>query len=337
MKICLIGEFSGVLDEAMRISSLNIFKELKANHEVLALDLVDFSLINFCRKIKNFRPDIIHYLNGPTIKSFILVFILKKFFSNARTIISAMRPVLSRIELNYLLPFFKPDMVLAQSIKTKQIFQKVNIRSVFLFSGIDLSKFRPLDRKEMRLKYGVQSDKFVVLHVGSIKEGRNLRLLGKLQKKRDDIQVVVVARMSNLDKTSVPLLKDLEKSGCMILRSFFKNIEEVYNIADCYVFPTSNLKDFWGRSIADSIEFPLSVLEAMACNIPVISCRFGALSENFSNIKGLYFINNCLNELNEAINLLQKNDQIINTREVAEKYSWTSVVRELEAIYLKII
>jgi glycosyltransferase involved in cell wall biosynthesis len=42
-------------------------------------------------------------------------------------------------------------------------------------------------------------------------------------------------------------------------------------MADCYVFPV--------HSVGDAIEMPLSVLEALACGVPVVSTRFGSLDD----------------------------------------------------------
>lgn len=57
----------------------------------------------------------------------------------------------------------------------------------------------------------------------------------------------------------------------------------------------------------------MSVLEAMSCNLPVISTRFGALTRVFSEDNGLFFVGN--NEFDQIIKKI-KNDNIeIKTRE----------------------
>ena len=55
-------------------------------------------------------------------------------------------------------------------------------------------------------------------------------------------------------------------------------------MSDCYVFPTVHKKA--------CIETPLSVLEAMACNLPIVSTRFGALPTIFNEGSGLFFTEN---------------------------------------------
>ena len=62
------------------------------------------------------------------------------------------------------------------------------------------------------------------------------------------------------------------------------NIEEVYALSDCYVFPTPPMNKI------NSIEIPLSVLEAMACNLSVITTKFGALPKVFEEGDGLIFV-----------------------------------------------
>jgi len=71
----------------------------------------------------------------------------------------------------------------------------------------------------------------------------------------------------------------LKKYGFRIIDEYVPNIEEIYNLADCYVFPTFKRHN--------CIDMPLSVMEAMACNIPVISTKFGGLPKIFKEGNGL--------------------------------------------------
>ena len=96
------------------------------------------------------------------------------------------------------------------------------------------------------------------------------------------------------------------------------NIEELYNIADYYLFPVI-------RNDA-AIETPLSVLEAMACNIPIITTAFGSLPDQFSEDDNFYFVNS----IDEAIGIL-KNSRIreCKNRDKVKQFTWDEVVRKL--------
>jgi len=54
---------------------------------------------------------------------------------------------------------------------------------------------------------------------------------------------------------------------------YIKKIEEIYQLSDCYIFPIT----FEGGGIS----ILLSVLEAMACNLPVVTTKFGGLPAIF--------------------------------------------------------
>ena len=109
---------------------------------------------------------------------------------------------------------------------------------------------------------------------------------------------------------------------------YIDSIEEIYSLSDCYIFPTTN-------KIA-SIEFPLSVLEAMASNLPVISTKFGALPRVFSEGEGLIFTDN-ENDFQNHLDYIKNYNRNVNTRSKILTYSWENVANKLEDIYIKLI
>jgi glycosyltransferase involved in cell wall biosynthesis len=107
----------------------------------------------------------------------------------------------------------------------------------------------------------------------------------------------------------------------------FSNIEDIYRLSDCYVFPTIDKKA--------CIETPLSVLEAMACNLPIITTRFGSIPRLFNNINGLIFIDS-LNP-NQYIKSLVEGKAMIQTRDAVMKYSWNSIIEKLITYYISLL
>ena len=331
MKVCLLGVYNENLDEGMIKSSFYINKELSKNHQTLPLDLRTVTSKSFWRELKEFNPKIIHYIHGATLKSFTLLKIISLYCRNAKTVISMTHPHLSISK--HLISFMKPDLILVQSDRLESMFKAMKCRTEFLpIGGVDIEKFNPNLKKikdELREKYGIDKDKFVILHVGSIKRGRNVLLLKKLQEMYN-IQVIIVGAVST--GTHQEVLHQLEKAGCTVWRKYFEHIEDIYTISDCYVFPVMLKKDCMGRASADSIEMPLSVLEAMSCNLPVISTRFGGLSRVFNEGDGLFFVDG-EDDFVATLENIRCGDITIKTRAKVVPFSWEGIGKKLEENY----
>jgi len=327
MKICLLGEFSGNLDEGMRIVSSHFAEELSNHHQILTSDIRNVFTKEFWRDIKNFDPIVIHYIHGPSIKSFVLLKMLSFRCRSAKTVMYAMHPDFSFLSKRFI-PLFKPNLILIQSYETEEIFKNLGCKTEFLPCGVDIKKFKPATeetKEELRDKYGIDQDKFVILHIGSIKEGRNVQLLEKLQNENDQV-IIIGAISTGIDKN---LTQQLKNSGCLVWAEYFKNIEEIYALSDCYLFPTSP------ENKLSAIEMPLSVLEAMSCNLPVITTKFGALPRAFKEGDGLFFVEN-ENDIFMVLERIKNTNMKIKTREKVLPYSWENIGKKLEKIYFRL-
>lgn len=327
MKICLLGEFSGNLDEGMRIVSSHFAEELSNHHQILTSDIRNVFTKEFWRDIKNFDPDIIHYIHGPSIKSFVLLKMLSFRCRSAKTVMYAMHPDFSFLSKRFI-PLFKPNLILIQSYETEEIFKNTGCKTEFLPCGVDIKKFKPATeetKEELRDKYGIDQDKFVILHIGSIKEGRNVQLLEKLQNENDQV-IIIGAISTGIDKN---LTQKLKNSGCLVWAEYFKNIEGIYALSDCYLFPTSS------ENKLSAIEMPLSVLEAMSCNLPVITTKFGALPRVFKEGDGLFFVKN-EDDIFTVLERIKNTNMKVKTREKVLPYSWENIGKKLEEIYFRL-
>lgn len=137
-----------------------------------------------------------------------------------------------------------------------------------LFSiGIKSDKFTPSskDRQiELKKKYGLEPHKPLVLHVGHCSRGRGLEDFAEIK----TAQCMVIASGMFEDKNVVEILNNC---GVKLFKGYLENIEEAYQMADAYLFPT--------KSTEFVISIPLSVMEALSCGVPVIGYK------KFENLK----------------------------------------------------
>lgn len=337
MRICIIGDCAGNIDEGMKKTAFHLNRELSQNHQVLLVNPRRVLSKSFWKDIKGFNPQIVHYIPGPSIISFVIVKAVASYCKNSRTVMSAMHPAFYGLRgfsyspynafssiFKLLIPLFKPTLILVQSGQSEKMFTELGCSTRFMPSGVDTEKFIRVShttKKELRQKYDIDERKFVILHIGSIKKWRNVGLLKKLQKGNN--QVLIIGSISTGRDNG--LCQELQKEGCLVWTGYAENIEEVYALSDCYVFPT--MADKIG-----SIEMPLSVLEAMSCNLPVISTRFGALANVFEECDGLIFAKNA-DDFCQGIERIKDGNIEIETRKQVLAYSWENVAKRLEEIY----
>ena len=204
------------------------------------------------------------------------------------TIATGLRPVLRNVGRR-MLPLVAPDYYLAQATSWEVAFRRAGSRVMPWPNFVDLERFAPIDstaKGELRRKWGF-SERPVVLHVGHIKESRRLDSLITIG--RSGQYEVVVVGSPSLSRRG-RLWKRLERAGCRLVTAFIKDIQEVYQASDVYLFPVAP-STRGGRErtweAVGSMDFPLSVLEAMGCNLPVVTTRLEALDRFIPASPGL--------------------------------------------------
>jgi len=175
-----------------------------------------------------------------------------------------------------------PNLVLVQSEATRATLAPLGCAPRLIRPGIDLQRFCPLppaERATLRQRYGIAPEAYVLLHVGHLNRGRALQTLLPLQGAAGQ-QVVIVGSSTTVQDAT--LVAELRAAGVLVIDQFVLDIAEVYQLADCYVFPA--------QSACSSIDVPLSVLEAMACDLPVVSTRLDGLTRLFAAAPGLRYV-----------------------------------------------
>ncbi|MEM1630988.1 MAG: glycosyltransferase family 4 protein [Thermofilum sp.] len=219
------------------------------------------------------------------------------------------RVIVNRLEVNYLnqAAFVVPNCVSLYEKLHEWGVDKSRITEP-VHNGVDTEVFRPMNVP--------RSDKFTVAYAGRICPEKRVAELLRVAEKLKDVEFVVAGHKS----MDVEFPENVKYLG----RLPFKRMPEFYNIADVVVLP----------SVTEG--FPSVILEAYACEKPVLAAR-----EAFPKELKLFGAVADLSEFEQKIRELQKADLRSVGREarvyVKENFSWerfaTSITKYiLEAV-----
>lgn len=255
VKIHIISTVNGQVNEGMRNVATHISKALETNHKVFYSGLKDIVSI-----IKN------SYTCDATL-----------IFARANKHIYWLTKIVAILAKNvWLVCVQKPDAGFTQLARKKPL--KINYLAIvendlrdipvpngfnkdIIGVGIKLDKFKPVNNERQRalkVKYGFDEFKPLVIHVGHCSAGRGLEDFTEIK----DAQRMVVSSGMFENANTVNTLLD---SGVTVHKGYLENVEEIYQMADVYLFPT--------RSTEYVISIPLSVMEALSCGVPVIGYK----------------------------------------------------------------
>lgn len=273
--------------------------------------------------LRAFRPDAIIYIprSSGTRNAFLRCALLRHYAPQARMVMISLQPRHYGKMTQALVRMIRPDRVAVQSFAIRDQLLAMGIPSTAIPSGVDVAEFSPTtssQRELLRRRYGIDREAFVVLHVGHFQKDRNVMILDRLRRNLE-CQALMVG--STWMQGAAGVKADLIRAGVKVIDSYVDNIAEIYRLADCYVFPV--------HTSSAAIEMPLSVLEAMACGLPVASTRFGSLEGWLAAGVGLTYCRTD-DELLDAVRNIRKNptDQA-RVRSRILKFSWPSIANRI--------
>lgn len=141
-----------------------------------------------------------------------------------------------------------------------------------LRNAVDTNRFKPSNIQKIRKKYNINEKDILILFVGYLDTFKGVfELLGafhELSKKRENIKLMMVGEGPKITELKNKVSEfELEKSVIFAGKISHKIIEEYYQSADIFVLP----------SYSEGV--PLSILEAMASGLPIISTKVGGIPE----------------------------------------------------------
>lgn len=340
-RICVLSDdLSGVADEGAKKWTVAIAAALRERHSVALISTQGPTALPEVRVVPTRRsfvggalraelhawqPDVVVYASraSATFFSFLRARLLKAYCPTARIVLLGFQTRHHSPWQRLAIRLFRPDLVAVQSEANRDYIASLGCRAVVLPSGVDLETFRPVspnDKALLRVAYGLHPERPVVLHIGHLEEKRGIGVLVDLAA-RGDCQVVLVTSSTTAHQAEQELGQRLRRAGVILLTDYQPHVEQLYQLADCYVFPV--------QSTDNAIEAPLSVLEALACDLPVVTTRFGGLPRLFAgnDHPGLVFIDTPEELVNAASWLCHS--PLTGSRSLVEPFGWEAVSEAL--------
>ena len=215
----------------------------------------------------------------------------------------------------FLLKYSRGEILVTSRQSFERLLPIVGDRVRYLKTGVDTSRFCPVEEERkaaLRQKYSIPADKKVVLHVGHMKVGRNI---GSLLELDDSWHCVLVVSIQSAGEQDRQLQQRfLKKDNVTLLETYLPDIQELYQLADVYLFPVAEA--------GNCIDVPLSALEAASCGIPVVATAYGELEE-LVNEPGFYPISS-FDPSELAALLTRAAEEKISPRQSVLDYDWNA-------------
>lgn len=187
--------------------------------------------------------------------------------------------------------------------ETAEMFRINGDRVHVIRSGVDLTLFRPLDKRAARAKLGMANGRDIVLFVGNLSPVKGIQYLVEalpaVSRSKNDLLCVVVGDGSMRQ----PLERRIEELDLRHHVSFVgeqphEKVPLWMNAADILVVP----------SLSEGV--PNVVVEALACHLPVVATRVGDIPNLVSDMEnGLLIDKGNPGSISSALNLLLEGDR----------------------------
>jgi 1,2-diacylglycerol 3-alpha-glucosyltransferase len=241
------------------------------------------------RVLDEFRPDVVHIHDHYPLSNLVVRMAKARRIKTVGTNhfmpanlapyvpwLARMKPVFEGTLWTWMLwTYNRLDLVTAPSQTAADLLRRQGLKPTVLpvSCGLDLSRFRPMpeiDRRVMRMRYGLNPDRTLFLFVGRVDDEKRLdviiealSLLG-----RDDVQLGIAGRGAAANK-----LKEMAEERGLSEQVRFtgfvpdEDLPALINSADVFVMPS------------EAELLSIATLEAMGCGRPVLLANAVALPE----------------------------------------------------------
>lgn len=206
-----------------------------------------------------------------------------------------------------------------------------------VYNGVDTGEFKPAFGSAVRQKFGLNREK-VILTVSKIEEQKGIQnmilALPEIVKEMKDVKLMVVGSGSYM-KHLETLVKKLNVSNYIIFTGTvpIERLPDYFNACDLFVNPTIRQNGY-----------DLTILEAMACEKPVVVSNIGSVPTVIEDgVGGLLVPPGDIKKLAEAVIKVLSDKELAERlgkaarKKVVEKFSVESMVEGTIKVYEEVI
>lgn len=198
-------------------------------------------------------------------------------------------------------------------------------------NGVDTAVFKPRDREEVRKKYGFSPHEKIILYLGRFHEEKNLKMLvssfDRLVKagSLEPIRLVLVGD-GNMKNQILEMIRDRNLATRVTILPPLPDSEVPEIICCANVFALTSLVE----------GFPLVVLQALACGVPIVSTNVGDVRKVVKNDETGHIVDDFSDEsfARCLAKVIENSDKYAaNCIRLAHQNSWEEVSNQNIKIY----
>jgi len=189
--------------------------------------------------------------------------------------------------------------------------------------GVDFDKFKPVSKKTARKKLGLNDEKIMVF-VGSVIERKGImpliKAMKEISKKNPEIRLLIIGETEREPEYYKKLLREIEKNKLEKFINFLGRIPNnriplYLNAADAYIHPSFEEN------------FGVSIIEALACNTPVIATDASSLKELIKKTGLLINPEDEKDITGKVLYFFENKNKFKNCRELAREFDWKNIIK----------
>jgi glycosyltransferase involved in cell wall biosynthesis len=234
------------------------------------------------------------------------------------------------------------DVIISPSeyyIEESSFLGKYRDRIVAIPNGINIAEFDICySKEECRKKLGIPLDKKIVLYFGYLSPYKGpdvlIRAMSRIVRNVPNVELIFAGKGVMNDELEM-LSKRLGVEKNVEFAGFVEDSLKVfyYKAADVFCLP----------SMMGTECYPLTILEAMACAVPIVASKIGGIPDAVKDEEnGLLVSPSDSGALADAIIYLLENEDVREKmgkkgKKKVESYSWERIAAETEKVYKVLI